>query len=117
MTTINIRNLVGQDILNRISAHDIISAVLICRDSTVSLDFDGVQFTTRSFMDEFYNEVQKASSNGLSISVINMSDDLKQMYAAVSRTQKNATTTITMKPYYKPKSISEMESIFEAMSM
>lgn len=51
------------------------------------------------------------------VSVINMSDDLKQMYAAVSRTQKGATTEITMKPYYKPKSISEMEGFFAQMSI
>ena len=117
MTTINIRNLVGRDILNRISAHDILSAASACGDSKVSLDFDGVQFTTRSFMDEFYNEVKKASSDGVSVSVINMSDDLKQMYAAVSRTQKGATTEITMKPYYKPKSISEMEGFVAQMSI
>jgi anti-anti-sigma regulatory factor len=117
MTTINIRDLVGRDILNRISAHDILSAASACGDSKVSLDFDGVQFTTRSFMDEFYNQVKTASLSGLNITVTNMSDDLRQMYVAVSKTQKGGTTKITMKPYSRPKSISEMERIFAQMSI
>ena len=103
MRTILIQDLIGRDILNRISAHD--------------LDFSGVQFTTRSFMDEFYNELKKSSESGINVSVSNMSDDLRQMYLAVSRTQKSGTKEITLKPYSRPKTISDLEQIFSSMSI
>lgn len=117
METIIIKDLAGRDILDRIAARDILAAAVNCDSRAVILDFDGVQFTTRSFMDEFYNEVKRVSSSGLEITVTNMSDDLRQMYVAVSKTQKGGTTKITMKPYSRPKSISEMERIFAQMSI
>ncbi len=117
MRTIKICELIGSsDILNRIYAHDISNTVLNSEDSTVKLDFTGVQFTTRSFMDEFYNEVKKLQNNR-AIQITGMSDDLKAMLAAVSRTQKGNARTLTMKPYAKPKSVEELESLFNAMSM
>lgn len=115
METICIKDLVGCDILGRIAAHDILAAATCCEDRAVVLDFDGVQFTTRSFMDEFYNEVGKARKSGLDIELSNMSDDLARMYSAVSRTQKGGTVKITMKPYERPKTISEMARIFSQM--
>ncbi len=115
METIYIKDLVGRDILGRIAAHDIIAAAFRCEDSTVVLDFNDVQFTTRSFMDEFYNEVKKAHESSLDIRLANMSDDLVRMYSAVSRTQKGCTVKITMKPYAKPETISEMAQIFAQM--
>ncbi len=117
MKTILIQDLIGRDILNRISAHDIFSAVYDYKESDVNLDFSGVQFTTRSFMDEFYNELKKSSGNGINVSVTNMSDDLQQMYLAVSRTQKSGVKDITMKPYSRPKTISDLEQIFSSMSI
>lgn len=117
METIYIKDLAGRDILGRIAAHDILSAAYNCRDNEVVMDFDEVQFTTRSFMDEFYNEVRKASASGLKITLENMSDDLKHMYSAVSKTQKGGTVKITMKPYSRPKTIADMERIFAQLSI
>lgn len=117
METICIKDLVGRDIFGRISAHDILAAASYSEDRKVVLDFDGVQFTTRSFMDEFYNEVRKARESGLEITVSNMSEDLSRMYAAVSRTQKGGTVKVTMKPYARPKTIAEMAQIFAQMSV
>lgn len=117
MRTIQIRELMGSpDILNRIYAHDISNAARNSEDSSVQLDFTGIQFTTRSFMDEFYNEMKKLKTEK-SIQFIGMSDDLKAMYSAVSRTQKGVTKVVTMKPYAKPKSIDELESIFNSLSI
>lgn len=117
MRTILIQDLIGRDVLNRISAHDIFSAVYSYKENDVDLDFSGVQFTTRSFMDEFYNELKKSSESGINVSVSNMSDDLRQMYLAVSRTQKSGTKEITLKPYSRPKTISDLEQIFSSMSI
>lgn len=62
MTTLYIKDLIGQDILNRISARDILEAVNNIDDDIVVLNFEGVLFTTRSFMDEFYNAIIKENS-------------------------------------------------------
>lgn len=117
METIHIRDLVGRDIFGRIAAHDILAAASYCESGAVVLDFEGVQFATRSFMDEFYNEVRKARESGRDITLANMSEELGYMYDAVSRTQKGCTTKITMKPYAKPKTIAEMAQIFAQMSI
>ncbi len=117
MTTIFIKDLIGQDILNRISAQDILEAVNNSEDPIVVLNFEGVQFTTRSFMDEFYNTVVARTPSEKTVHIEAMSKDLAAMLNVVSKTQNNPVIKITPKPYMEAKSISDMERLFASMSM
>lgn len=117
MTTIFIKDLIGQDILNRISAQDILEAVNNSEDPIVVLNFEGVQFTTRSFMDEFYNTVVARTPSEKTVRIEAMSKDLAAMLNVVSKTQNNPVIKITPKPYMEAKSISDMERLFASMSM
>lgn len=57
----------------------------------VEMDFQGVKFATRSFIDEFYNLFLKnAEVNTFSLELINVPSDIKAMLDAVSRTQVKA---------------------------
>ena len=59
---------------------------------SVVIDFSGVKFATRSFIDEFYNLFLKNSStNDFSLEIINVPSDIKTMLDSVSRTQVHAT--------------------------
>lgn len=57
----------------------------------VVLDFQGVKFATRSFIDEFYNLFLKTpGANGFRVELTNVPEDIKTMLDAVSRTQVRA---------------------------
>lgn len=117
MATLYIKDLIGQDILNRISARDILEAVNNIDDDIVVLNFEGVLFTTRSFMDEFYNAIIKENSTIKKVKVEGMSEDLSAMLDAVSRTQRNPVEKITPLPYTKTDSVSDLEKLFASISI
>lgn len=57
----------------------------------VTIDFSGVQFSSRAFMDEFYNlflapAVLSESRVGVDVEVVNMPDDIAAILASVVRT-------------------------------
>lgn len=73
-----IAELVSSDIRSRANA-SIIRATLDGINENVTLDFDGVEFVSRSFADELY-EIMKEYDN---ISIKNTSDIVKSMMDAV----------------------------------
>lgn len=117
MKAIWLHTLIGRDLLCRVSARDISTAIRNLDEKDIALDFSGVEFATRCFMDELYNEIQKSKTDGFNVTMENMSDDLKTMYSAVSKTQKSGVKNVTMKPYSRPSSIAELEQIFASMSI
>ncbi len=57
----------------------------------VEMDFKGVKFATRSFIDEFYNLFLKTpKANTFRVEITNVPADIKAMLDAVSRTQVRA---------------------------
>lgn len=117
MKAIQLQTFIGRDLLGRVSARDISTAIRNLNEKDIALDFSGVEFATRSFMDELYNEIQKSKADGFNVTMENMSGDLKTMYGAVSKTQKSGVKKVTMKPYSRPSSIAELEQIFASMSI
>ena len=117
MATIYIKDLIGQDILNRISARDILDAINNIDDNVIVLNFKGVHFTTRSFMDEFYNTIITAKATRKTIRIESMEKDLSTMLEAVSKTQRNSIVRITPQPYTETNSVSDMEKLFASMSI
>lgn len=109
MTVIYIKDLIGRDILNRISARDILDAINNLDDTTITLNFEGVQFTTRSFMDEFYNIILFQKPSGKVVHIEAMSNDLAAMLEVVSKTQHNSVTKVAPQPYVTTKTIDDMK--------
>jgi len=89
---IDIAQLLSPDLKSRMRAKDLRLLVKNSGAKSVVIDFGGVKFATRSFIDEFYNLFLKNSSaNDFSLEIINVPSDIKTMLDSVSRTQVHAT--------------------------
>ncbi len=86
--TIDITELLTPDLKSRLRARDLKDYVDNIQDSEIKLDFQKVNFATRSFIDEFYNLFLKdPSSLSYSLKIINVPEDINIMLETVSRTQ------------------------------
>ena len=86
MKTIHITNILGVDLKSRIAVQDVLLFVKNTGTSDVTIDFTGVQFATRSFMDEFYNAFVKEGCE-FPVSLVNVPEDIAYMLKVVSNTQ------------------------------
>ena len=91
MKTIDIAQLLSPDLKSRMRAQDLKLLVENSGADAVEMDFHGVKFATRSFIDEFYNLFLKTpQSNAFQVELANMPEDIATMLEAVSRTQVRA---------------------------
>ena len=88
MRTIDITEILSQDLKSRMRAKDLKDYVDNIQENEIKLDFQKVNFATRSFIDEFYNLFLKdPSSLSYSLEIINVPADINKMIETVSRTQ------------------------------
>lgn len=88
METIDITQILSQDLKSRIRVHDLKQFIVNSRVDNAILDFCNVKFATRSFMDEFYNVFLKyPAQNPFNVKIINVPADIKIMLDTVSKTQ------------------------------
>lgn len=88
MKTIDITEILSQDLKSRMRAKDLKDYVDNIQEKEIKLDFQKVNFATRSFIDEFYNLFLKdPSSLSYSLEIINLPADINIMLESVSRTQ------------------------------
>ena len=91
MKTIDIAAILTPDLKSRMRAQDLKLLIDNSGADAVEMDFQGVKFATRSFIDEFYNLFLKnAEDNTFSLELINVPSDIKAMLDTVSRTQVRA---------------------------
>ena len=91
MKTIDIAQILSPDLKSRMRAQDLKLLIENSEEKEVELDFHGVKFATRSFIDEFYNLFLKNPyENSFQVELINMPEDIKIMLEAVSHTQVKA---------------------------
>lgn len=91
MKTIDIAQIMSPDLRSRLRAQDLKLLIENSKADLVVLDFGGVKFATRSFIDEFYNLfLKKNETNSFKVELTNVPSDIKAMLDAVSRTQVNA---------------------------
>lgn len=91
MKTIDIAQLLSPDLKSRMRVQDLRLFIENSDVKDVVLDFKGVKFATRSFIDEFYNIFLKDSTlNNFKVDLINVPSDIKAMLDSVSRTQVSA---------------------------
>ena len=88
MKTIDIASILSPDLKSRMRAQDLKTLIENSGADTVEIDFQGVKFATRSFIDEFYNLFMKnPTANTFRVELTNVPADIKAMLDAVSRTQ------------------------------
>jgi len=74
-----------------------------CRQ--VILDFDGVEFISRSFSDQMFKEKRTLSENNILIEIVNASDSVFNMLKIVENTQNNSNRQREEIPIFKITSI------------
>ena len=88
MNTIDIASILSPDLKSRMRAQDLKLLIENSGADSVVIDFQGVKFATRSFIDEFYNLFLKTpNTNAFHVKLTNVPADIKAMLDAVSRTQ------------------------------
>ena len=91
MKKIDIAQILSPDLKSRMRAQDLKKLIENSETDAVEMDFHGVKFATRSFIDEFYNLFLKHPEvSAFSVELTNMPEDIKAMLDAVSRTQVRA---------------------------
>lgn len=91
MKSIDIAQILSPDLKSRMRAQDLKLLIENSEEKEVVLDFQGVKFATRSFIDEFYNLFLKSpTTNAFQVELTNVPEDIKTILDAVSRTQVRA---------------------------
>ena len=91
MKKIDIASILSPDLKSRMRAQDLKALIENSGADAVEMDFQGVKFATRSFIDEFYNLFLKnVKANTFRVELTNVPADINAMLESVSRTQVRA---------------------------
>ena len=116
MKTIDIANILTPDLKSRMRAQDLKLMIENSGVDVVEMDFQGVKFATRSFIDEFYNLFLKTpEANTFSVELINVPSDIKAMLDAVSRTQVRANVIPSQSQEVSFKNVKEFLNYFSTL--
>lgn len=118
MKTIDIAQILTPDLKSRMRAQDLKQFIENSDADVVELDFQGVQFATGSFIDEFYNLFLKnPDANAFRVELTNVPEDIKTMLDAVSRIQVRAKVIPSQTQEVSFKSVDEMLKYFSTVSL
>lgn len=101
MKTVDIAIVLSPDLGSRAQARRFLQFVEEnYADEAMEIDFGGVQFSSRAFIDEFYNLVlsPSAAAKGLKVEAVNMREDISTILASVIRTNTTQRSTSLMNP-------------------
>ena len=116
MKTIDISDILTPDLKSRMRAQDLKLMVENSGVDAVVMDFQGVKFATRSFIDEFYNLFLKTpEANTFRVELINVPSDIKAMLDAVSRTQVRAKVIPSQSQEVSFKNVKEFLNYFSTL--
>ena len=117
MKTVDIAEILSPDLKSRMRAQDLRLLLENSSEDSFVLDFKGVKFATRSFIDEFYNLFLKnPSENALSLELVNVPDDIKAMLDSVGRTQVRAESIPADIPEATFKDVNEFLAYVKALA-
>ena len=116
MKTIDIAEILSPDLKSRMRAQDLKLLIENSGVDAVNLDFQGVKFATRSFIDEFYNLFIKTPvSNTFHVELTNVPEDIKLMLDTVSRTQVRAKVVPSQSQEISFKNVKEFLNYFSTI--
>lgn len=111
---IDVAKVLSQDIISRSRARGLMAYIVERELTDVILDFKDIKFTTRSFIDEFYNLFLKdASSLPFKVEITNVPEDIQAMIASVSKTQ---TKVKTIRPTSNVLNFENVDDLLKYMS-
>lgn len=116
MKTIDIADILSPDLKSRMRAQDLKLLIANSGADAVEMDFHGVKFATRSFIDEFYNLfIKTPDANAFHVELTNVPEDIKQMLDAVSRTQVQAKVIPSQSQEVSFKNVKEFLNYFSTV--
>lgn len=117
MKTIDITQVLSQDLKSRLRAQDLKLFIENSGEDTVVLDFNNVKFATRSFIDEFYNLFLKnPSAHPYRVEITNVPEDINTILEAVSRTQTTAKVIPSQTPEVSFSSVDDLLHYFKTVA-
>jgi hypothetical protein len=101
-STISVLSLFGPTLHTRQAAVDLLEVVQMDPCADVELDFQQIEYVSRSFADQFHaDKLTIAESQQKRIVVINASEEVLKMLQAVARTQSRENNAINKLPVYR----------------
>ena len=111
MKKIDIASILSPDLKSRMRAQDLKALIENSGADAVEMDFQGVKFATRSFIDEFYNLFLKTpEANTFRVEL-----NIKAMLDAVSRTQVRAKVIPSQSQEVSFKNVKEFLNYFSTL--
>ena len=118
MKTIDIAQIFSPDLKSRMRAQDLKLLIENSEEKEIELDFQGVKFATRSFIDEFYNLFLKnPKANTFQLKLTNVPEDIKTMLDTVSRTQVRAKVIPSQTQEISFKNVKEFLSYLSSITL
>ena len=116
--TIDIAQIFSTDLKSRMRAQDLKLLIENSEEKEIELDFQGVKFATRSFIDEFYNLFLKnPKANTFQLKLTNVPEDIKTMLDTVSRTQVRAKVIPSQTQEISFKNVKEFLSYLSSITL
>jgi len=114
---VDISTLINTELRSRLEARNVRDYLLRNNLTSLKIDFSKVTFISRSFADEFYNQILINPS--LEVKIVNLRTDLSQLVEAVKRTQlkkKPVETASTPRISKQFKSVAELNQYLNTLS-
>lgn len=116
MRTFFIAQILNVDLMSRLLAQDFYNYIKNTSETDITIDFTGVNFATRSFMDEFYSLFLKPSNKEFEVKIANMPSDIEAILNAVKSTQ-NTKKQMTNATVIKAETLADVDKCFMALSI
>lgn len=111
-TNIDITTLLSPDLKSRYAVNDLLLYIENTGSESVVVDFSGVKFATRSFVDEYYNVIMKNQSSSVQIETVNIPEDIQAIFDAVQRTQHKEKDVKLDATVVKCKTFADVQRVF-----
>ena len=85
--TLNIaKSLDFQSLITRQAARDLFTQISLMQSTSINLDFEGINFASRSFFDELTNSQKKLRLLGKQLEFLNLNESLSSLLEIVKTT-------------------------------
>lgn len=115
-TNIDITTILSQDLKSRLAVNDLRLYIENTGSESVVIDFAGVKFATRSFVDEYYNVIMKNQSS-IKIETINIPEDIQTIFDVVQRTQHKEKDIKLDATVVKCKTFADLQRVFSTLML
>ncbi|WP_302535794.1 STAS-like domain-containing protein [Barnesiella intestinihominis] len=115
-TNIDITTILSQDLKSRLVVNDLRLYIENTGSESVVIDFAGVKFATRSFVDEYYNVIMKNQSS-IKIETINIPEDIQTIFDVVQRTQHKEKDIKLDATVVKCKTFADLQRVFSTLML